>query len=194
MERRLEVIKRQAETILDLENKLASAKKDAKKFREDMESLQIELEMEQKNAKSMAMAAGQENQGEFFLILIIHILMQSLAIGAQPAEPDNMPIEGSLETSHLLEQVRFRDSYYFALFIGYYYYYRLLLSVELYVSSEWKIRTSRVKIYSEKSNPFHLLCNPLCVHQHLHLILQATRTLKKNLTLMNHLLRLLFSL
>ena len=107
MERRLEVIKRQAETILDLENKLASAKKDAKKFREDMESLQIELEMEQKNAKSMAMAAGQENQGEFFLILIIHILMQSLAIGAQPAEPDNMPIEGSLETSHLLEQVRF---------------------------------------------------------------------------------------
>ena len=73
MERRLEVIKRQAETILDLENKLASAKKDAKKFREDMESLQIELEMEQKNAKSMTMTAGQENQGEFFPILNIRI-------------------------------------------------------------------------------------------------------------------------
>jgi dynactin 1 len=73
MERRLEVIKRQAETILDLENKLVSAKRDAKKFREDMESLQIELEMEQKNAKSMTMTAGQENQGEFFLILDIHI-------------------------------------------------------------------------------------------------------------------------
>ena len=68
MERRLEVIKRQSETILDLENKLASAKKDAKKFREDMESLQIELELEQKNAKSMAMATGQENQGEFFFL------------------------------------------------------------------------------------------------------------------------------
>ena len=67
MERRLEVIKRQAETILDLENKLASAKKDAKKFREDMESLQIELEMEQKNAKSMTVAAGQENRVSSFL-------------------------------------------------------------------------------------------------------------------------------
>lgn len=68
MERRLEVIKRQAETISDLENKLTSAKKDAKKFREDVESLQIELEMEQKNAKSMTMAAGQENQSESFSI------------------------------------------------------------------------------------------------------------------------------
>ena len=66
MERRQEVIKRQAEAILDLENKLTSAKKDANKFREDMESLQNELEMEQKNVKSMAMTAGQENQGEFF--------------------------------------------------------------------------------------------------------------------------------
>ena len=53
MERRLEVVKRQAETILELENKLASAKKDAKKFREDMEALQIELEIEQKNAESI---------------------------------------------------------------------------------------------------------------------------------------------
>ena len=114
MERRLEVIKRQAETILDLENKLASAKKDAKKFREDMESLQIELEMEQKNAKSMVMAAGQENQGKYFSISqhSYTILIELLAIGAQPVEPDNMPIEGNLETSHLLEQVRFQNSYY----------------------------------------------------------------------------------
>ena len=73
MERRLEVIKRQAETILDLENKLVSAKKDAKKFREDMESLQIELELEQKNAKSMSMSTGQENQGEFFFLSFISI-------------------------------------------------------------------------------------------------------------------------
>ena len=73
MERRLEFIKRQAETILDLENKLVSAKKDAKKFREDMESLQIELELEQKNAKSMSMSTGQENQGEFFFLSFISI-------------------------------------------------------------------------------------------------------------------------
>jgi dynactin 1 len=114
MERRLEVIKRQADTILDLENKLVSAKKDAKKFREDMESLQIELEMEQKNAKTMAMAAGQENQGEFFSISQhpYTILIELLAIGAQPVEPDNMPIEGSLETSHLLEQVRLQDAFF----------------------------------------------------------------------------------
>ena len=35
--------------------------------------------------------------------------MESLVIGAQPVEAENMPFEGSLETSHLLEQVRFRD-------------------------------------------------------------------------------------
>jgi dynactin 1 len=75
MERRLEVIKRQSETILDLENKLTSAKKDAKKFREDMESLQIELEMEQKNAKLMMTTAGQENQGKYFPILSIHTIL-----------------------------------------------------------------------------------------------------------------------
>jgi dynactin 1 len=107
MERRQEVIKRQAEAILDLENKLTSAKKDANKFREDMESLQNELEMEQKNVKSMAMTAGQENQGEFFLDIHYTILIESLVIGAQPMEPENMLTEGSLETSHLLEQVRF---------------------------------------------------------------------------------------
>ena len=108
MERRLEVIKRQAETILELENKLASAKKDAKKFREDMEALQIELEMEQKNAKLMAMTGGQENQGEFFPYsrFRIQYSLNPLVAGTQPAEPENMPIEGSLETSHLLEQVR----------------------------------------------------------------------------------------
>ena len=128
-----------------------------------------------------------------FLSLNIHFqtLIESLAIGAQPVEPDNMPIEGSLETSYLLEQVCFRDSYYIALFIGP--YYRLLLSVELYVSSGWKIHTSRAKIYFEKSNRFHLLCNPLRVHQRRHLIPQATRTLK-SLTQMNRLLHLLFSL
>jgi len=111
MERRLEVIKRQAEMILELENKLASAKKDAKKFREDMELLQVELEMEQKNAKSMAMAAGQETQSELPFLSLNHsytMLIESSAIGAQPVEPENMPIEGSLETSHLLEQVRFQ--------------------------------------------------------------------------------------
>ena len=121
--------------------------------------------------------------------------IESLVIGAQPVEPDNMPIEGSLETSHLLEQVRFRNLYYFALFIKYYYYYyRLLLSVELYVSSEWKIRTSKVKIYFEKSNRFHLLCSPLRAHQRLRLIPQATRTLKSLIRMMNRLLLLLFSL
>lgn len=50
-----------------------------------------------------------------------------------------MPIEDSLKTSHLLEQVRFRDSCYFALFVG------------------WKIHTStsqRIKIYEELIPPF----------------------------------------
>ena len=33
--------------------------------------------------------------------------------------------------------------------------------MEQYVSSEWKIHTSKVKIYFEKLNHFHLLWNPL---------------------------------
>ena len=76
MERRLEVIKRQAETILKLENKLASAQKDA---------LEIELELEQK--KSMAMTGGQENQSEFFPIFVrIQHLLSPLAADTQPVE------------------------------------------------------------------------------------------------------------
>jgi dynactin 1 len=34
-------------------------------------------------------------------------LFRSIAAGNQPAESDNAPIEGSVETSHLLEQVRY---------------------------------------------------------------------------------------
>ena len=197
MERRLEVIKKQAEMILDLENKLASAKKDAKKFREDMESLQIELEMEQKNAKSMTMTAGQENQGESFPILkhvyAYAILIEPLATGAHPVEPENMAIEGSLETSYLLEQVGFRGVVVLFTFFIEFFNYRLMLSEELYVSSEWKIRTSRVKIYFEKLNHFHLLCNLSRVYQRRHSIPQATRTLK-SLTRMNRLRHLPCSL
>ena len=71
-----------------------------------------------------------------------------------------MTIEGSLETSHLLEQVRFRGStLLFALIIEF--YSRLRLSEELYIFSEWKIRTSRVKIYLREIKSLPLLVQPI---------------------------------
>ena len=60
----------------------------------------------------------------------------SLAMGAQPVEADNISIGLSLAITDLLEQVRFRNSYWFTLFIGSHYRTRLLHSLELYVSSE----------------------------------------------------------
>jgi len=39
---------------------------------------------------------------------IFTMFIEPLAIGAQPVESENMLIEGNLESSHRLEQVRFR--------------------------------------------------------------------------------------
>lgn len=90
MERRMEAAKKQADAILDLEGELSKARKQERAYEEAMEQLQADLDaLEQDNAKLKALTAGQERQ----------------ASGAQQVEPENVAIEGSLETSHLLEQI-----------------------------------------------------------------------------------------
>ncbi|KAF9478081.1 dynactin [Pholiota conissans] len=90
MERRLEAVKKQADTITELENELSKARKQERAYEEAMEQLQTDLDsLEQDNAKLKSLTAGQERQ----------------ASGPQQPEPENVPIEGSLETSHLLEQI-----------------------------------------------------------------------------------------
>ncbi|XP_006453898.1 hypothetical protein AGABI2DRAFT_181913 [Agaricus bisporus var. bisporus H97] len=90
MERRMEAAKRQAELIGNLENELLDAKKQKRDYEEAMEHLQSDLDdLEQDNAKLKALTAGEEKQ----------------APGAQAVETENIPIEGSLETSYLLEQI-----------------------------------------------------------------------------------------
>ncbi|KAH7920934.1 hypothetical protein BV22DRAFT_1097308 [Leucogyrophana mollusca] len=90
MERRMEAAKRQADTVVDLEIELSKARKQERAYEEAMEQLQADLDtLEQDNAKLKALSTGPERQ----------------APGMQPVESENVPLEGSLETSHLLEQI-----------------------------------------------------------------------------------------
>ncbi|KAI5885462.1 uncharacterized protein SCHCODRAFT_02520680 [Schizophyllum commune H4-8] len=90
MERRMEAAKRQADMVVDLEAELAKARKEKQAYDEAMEQLQTDLDaLEQENAKLKAQTAAGERQ----------------ASGPQQPEMESVPVEGSLETSYLLEQV-----------------------------------------------------------------------------------------
>ncbi len=112
MERRMEAAKKQAELIANLEKELLDAKKQQREYEEAMEQLQVDLDsLEQDNAKLKALTAGQEKQSMFLVSLIFSELYLltvgvDIAPGVQPIETENVAIEGSLETSYLLEQVR----------------------------------------------------------------------------------------
>ena len=61
MERRMETVKKQADTITDLENELAKARKQERAYEEAMEQLQADLDaLEQDNAKLKALANNPE--------------------------------------------------------------------------------------------------------------------------------------
>ena len=63
MERRLETVKKQADTITDLENELSNARKQKRVYEEAMEQLQADLDtLEQDNAKLKTMTNVQEPQ------------------------------------------------------------------------------------------------------------------------------------
>ncbi|KDQ62879.1 hypothetical protein JAAARDRAFT_28852 [Jaapia argillacea MUCL 33604] len=90
MDRRMEAVKKQADTITDLEGELSKARKQERAYEEAMEQLQADLDvLEQENAKLKVAAPGPQRE----------------ASGAPAAEADSVPVEGSLETSYLLEQI-----------------------------------------------------------------------------------------
>ena len=65
MERRMETVKKQADTIVDLENELAKARKQERAYEEAMEQLQADLDaLEQDNAKLKTVANNLEKHGE----------------------------------------------------------------------------------------------------------------------------------
>ncbi|KAI0801398.1 dynactin [Fomes fomentarius] len=90
MERRMEMVKKQADTITDLENELAKARKQERAYEEAMEQLQADLDaLEQDNSKLKAIANNPERQPST----------------TQVVEPETVPTESNLETSYLLEQL-----------------------------------------------------------------------------------------
>lgn len=66
MERRMETVKKQADTIDDLAAELSKARKQERAYEEAMEQLQTDLEsVEQENARLKTLSAGLERQGMF---------------------------------------------------------------------------------------------------------------------------------
>jgi dynactin 1 len=66
MERRMETVKKQADTILGLESELSKARKQERAYEEAMEQLQSDLDvLEQDNAKLKAAGVGHERQSMF---------------------------------------------------------------------------------------------------------------------------------
>lgn len=108
MERRLEAAKKQADNIAHLENEIAKAKRQERAYEEAIEQIQADLDsLEQDNAKLKTLAAGQERQGSNMIIFTKSLSSLNLQFppGPQQSEPETVLIEGSLETSHLLEQI-----------------------------------------------------------------------------------------
>lgn len=110
MERRIEAAKKQTETIHDLETEVAKSKKQERAYEEAMEQLQSDLDaFEQENSKLKQAAASAEKKGESVVVPLQDHVVEwfdtATTTGQQPAEPENVAIEGSLETSYLLEQV-----------------------------------------------------------------------------------------
>jgi len=66
MERRMEAVKKQADTIAELEIEISKARKQERAYEEAMEQLQADLDtLEQDNAKLKTSVAGSERQGVF---------------------------------------------------------------------------------------------------------------------------------
>ena len=64
MERRMETVKKQADTIADLEDELAKARKQEKSYQDATDQLQADLDaLEQENIKLKAAGANAERQG-----------------------------------------------------------------------------------------------------------------------------------
>ncbi|KAF8526013.1 dynein associated protein-domain-containing protein [Hysterangium stoloniferum] len=90
MERRMEMVKKQADAITDLEAEVSKARKQERAYEEAMEQLQADLDaLEQDNARLKTMAPNPERQSST----------------TQQGDVEPVTVEGNLETSHLLEQI-----------------------------------------------------------------------------------------
>jgi len=68
MERRMETVKKQADTINDLEAEMSKARKQERSYEEAIDQLQHDLDaLEQDNMKLKALANNPERQGSSFL-------------------------------------------------------------------------------------------------------------------------------
>ena len=108
MERRMETVKKQADTINDLEAELSKARKQERSYEEAIDQLQHDLDaLEQDNIKFKALANNPERQGmEISLSPFCQGLTpRSVASAAQPTDTETLQVEGNVETSYLLEQV-----------------------------------------------------------------------------------------
>jgi len=154
MERRLETVKKQADAIVELENELIKARKQERTYEEAMEQLHSDLDaLEQDNAKLKTLTAGQERQSACICCKTGYkLLTRCLAPGPQQVELENAPVEGSLETFQLFEQV------WLIVGIGFHCnsctLARLRPCVGLYVSFGQRIPTSKVMTFCEKSKLF----------------------------------------
>lgn len=112
MERRMETVKKQADTINDLETELGKARKQERSYEEAIDQLQHDLDaLEQDNIKLKALANNPERQGPESTFLISFASRSDLcgltfvASAVQPTDTETLQVEGNVETSYLLEQV-----------------------------------------------------------------------------------------
>ncbi|KAJ6541721.1 dynein associated protein-domain-containing protein [Mycena capillaripes] len=90
MERKMETVKRQADSIAEKDIVIADNKRRQRELEEALEQVQGDLDVsEQERLKLKALVGTEQRQ----------------ATGTVVPEPENLPVEGSLETSHLLEQI-----------------------------------------------------------------------------------------
>ena len=108
MERRMETVKKQADAITDLENERSKARKQERAYEEAMEQLQADLDaLEQDNAKLKQAASATEKQGGYMRSEKLRWMLTcdiAAPTGQPVAEQESVQVEGSLETSYLLDQ------------------------------------------------------------------------------------------
>ncbi|KAJ7605055.1 dynactin [Mycena polygramma] len=90
MERKMETVKRQADSIAEKDVVIADGKRRQRELEEALEQVQGDLDVSEQERLKLKTLVGNE---------------QRQATGTVAAEPENLPVEGSLETSHLLEQI-----------------------------------------------------------------------------------------
>ncbi|KAF8555081.1 hypothetical protein OG21DRAFT_1484169 [Imleria badia] len=104
MEHRMEASKKQSDAIM--RSSSLRARKQERAYEEAIEQLQANLDaLEQDDAKLKTMAAPETRYVVHSVGRFMPNDFYSIAAGNQPAESDNVPIEGSVETSRSLEQI-----------------------------------------------------------------------------------------